>query len=431
MTTGVEQQPLIGAFRWNAPGKPLSLYRGLVAINGDPASCDIKLDTSNGLSVRWELKNINQHLDDEIDIVLRRGPWRGNTIRALVLGSDGYGVIARPQSMGTGQPMVRVVSHWFNLPVLLMLGLLAEDNRRWRGRWFCVAGEWSITLDSRFDLINVEAETANTTRSAMTHVCDLHRTDGNAFEQVEAAHVLAGLQLAFSFALGRWIAPALPIGYNDDGAPVWTQWGPWRCDPMHGSESWLDTHRADDLAAFVALFLDAWLDPSRHDIVKYYAHHVIAANHSGTTTEGRIMLAQAGMEYLSWVTNVLSGRMSKTAYERTFAQAHEVVRGLIGEARIPSGIPKELDTLASFATQTNADGPRVVSQVRNKLVHPKNPAAVYEIDNLVVESWQLFMHYSDLLLLNWLGYTGSYIWRLPGGFAHASTVVPWSQKPSP
>lgn len=53
------------------------------------------------------------------------------------------------------------------------------------------------------------------------------------------------------------------------------------------------------------LFLDAWLDPDRHEVTRHVASHLILAHHLGTTIEAKIMLVHAAVEYLSWVTYVL------------------------------------------------------------------------------------------------------------------------------
>lgn len=144
-----------------------------------------------------------------------------------------------------------------------------------------------------------------------THVSELRRVDSEEFDSKSAARIIFAWQLAMSFALGRWVAPALPVGFNQEGERIWEQWAPWRCDSFRGYESWWDTHTADDLAHFVGAFIEAYLDPREHPIVRHVAMHVITANHSRTTAEGKVMLAQAGLEYLAWVTLVLTGPMSK------------------------------------------------------------------------------------------------------------------------
>lgn len=87
-------------------------------------------------------------------------------------------------------------------------------------------------------------------------------------------------------------------------------WSAWRCDPITTACAWWDTHTGENLRAFFALFLDAWTDPARHDIVRHFAHYVVEANRSCMTLESRIMPAGAALEYLSWTRFVGGGLRS-------------------------------------------------------------------------------------------------------------------------
>jgi hypothetical protein len=228
-----------------------------------------------------------------------------------------------------------------------------------------------------------------------------------------------------SFALGRWVAPALPVGFNREGERIWEQWAPWRCDSIHGYESWWDTHTADDLADFVGGFIEAYLDPHEHPIVRHVAMHLIAANHSGTTAEGKVMLAQAGLEHLAWVTVVLTGPMSKKAF-RALGTAKRL-RPLLEEAQVSLSMPSELDGLFELATRRDLDGPDAIVWVRNRLAHPKDPGEPYRIEGLVWQTAQLLLEYGELLLLYRLGYRGRFMRRYPPRrWAHASEPVPWA-----
>jgi hypothetical protein len=259
----------------------------------------------------------------------------------------------------------------------------------------------------------------------VTHVGELRRLDGSPFDAESAGYVLFGWQLAMSFALGRWVAPAVPVGFDRAGQQIWQQWAPWRCDTLRGYESWWDAHTGDDLAAFVAAFLGAYLDPNRHDEVRLAAMHVITANHSGTTAEGKVMLAQAGLEYLAWVRLVLSGRMSRRSYRAT--DASDNLRLLLTEAGIPADVPDGLPGLLNLAHQRNLDGPSATSWVRNRLVHPKDAGEPYRIDGLVWQTVQLLLEYGELLLLHGLGYQGRFMRRYPPHrWAHSSVPVPWA-----
>jgi hypothetical protein len=263
-------------------------------------------------------------------------------------------------------------------------------------------------------------------RFGATHSGELTRTDGLPFDLDAAAEALFGWQIALSFALGRWSAPALPTGYRADGARAWEQWADWRCDQIPGYRSWWTSAFGEDLRDFAKLFLDAWSDHDRRPLIRNLAHHIIAANHSSTTVEGRIMLAQAGIEYLSWVKYVIIGGRSRTQYNRDAFSDH--LNELLAEASIPNGIPADLPGLAQYAAQEHLpDGPAAVARLRNTLVHPKDADEPYRIEMLVAEAWQLSMQYAELLLLYELAYSGKYLPRIPASrWAGNREPVPWS-----
>jgi hypothetical protein len=323
--------------------------------------------------------------------------------------------------LGGWDDLSRVVTHWVNLPMLFPSTPLAAGER-----WTVESCGWTFTLDSRPDHSEVvRSANERDEQFVFTHVGELRRADSWEFTAESAANVLFGWQLAMSFALGRWVAPALPVGFDGHGRRVWEQWAPWRCDTMRGYESWWDTHTADDLAQFLDLFMTAYLDPDQYPIVRHVAMHVITANHAGTTTEAKVMLVQAGLEYLAWVTLVLAGRLSKTAYREMKAAAR--LRLLLEEAEMDLAVPADLDGLREVADERGIDGPDVTAWVRNRLVHPKDPDEPYRIRSLVSQTAQLLLEYAELLLLHRLGYTGRFMRRYPPHrWAHAGKIVPWA-----
>jgi hypothetical protein len=139
------------------------------------------------------------------------------------------------------------------------------------------------------------------------------------------------------------------------------------------------------------------------------------------------MLASAGLEYLSWVKYVLDGGRSRSEHKKRLAA--DKLGEMLDEASVPKQVPPELAALASLTSADGAqlNGPEAIAWVRNRLVHPKDMGEPYRLEGLLVEAWQLLMHYSELLLLFDLGYAGSYCARFPAGrWAHDSRPVPWA-----
>ena len=406
------------------------LFRGLIDSIAMPRShgvVELHLDPNVDVKFRLITPAFVALGKEQISFV-RRGIGRVH-VDAFVTSSSGRGTLTGAAELGGHAPLDCVIIHWLNLPQIFPSQQLSAAGAHWAGRWECSAAGWDLTIDSRPDLQAVLGNVRGTSRSAHTHTAALRRSDGSTFSSAEAGQVIFGFQMALSCALGRWVAPALPVGFDPHGRRVWEQWAPWRCDPIRGQMGWLDPHKGDDLRTFVTAFIDHWCDPARRDVVRYFTHHLLAANCPATMVEGRIMLIQAGMEYLGWVSKVITGAVPKSEYESPQWPASRKLRTLLNDAGIPTKLPTGYPALEDLAKKKSfkGEGPETLTKVRNMLVHPKDANEPYRIDQLVAEAWHLSLQWGNLLLLAWLGYSGSYQpWTFSGTTGHTPEPVPWA-----
>ena len=417
--------PLRPVYGWVAPGQPVDVVVAPLNVeDDDAATLTVLLPIIRHVHPQWHVDG-QAHFELGARSISFDHPKLGRAvIDVQVSHSSGRGSV-QPSNLGTQEPMNFVIVHWTNIPSILPGDFLTEGGAEWSGRLAFEASGWRFTLDARSDLSEVlRAANDGDHQFAMTHIGELRRTDDSTFDAETATHVLMGWQIALSFALGRWVAPNLPVGFSREGRRVWEVWAPWRCDHIRGYESWWDTHTSDDLASLLGNFMNAYLSQEEHPIVRHLAHHVIASNHSGTTGEAKVMLAQAGLEYLGWVNLVLSSRFTQAKYGKLNAAG--VLRTLLADASIPNAVPPALDGLLALATRKGLDGPGVIAWVRNRLVHPKDPGEPYEIATLVWQTSQLLLEYAELLLLHRVGYSGRFTRRYPPHrWAHTNEVVPW------
>ncbi len=420
--------PLRRVYPFNFPGQSIVLYGGTARVGRvSLAEVGVELAMRRGLKIRWHTNRPDERLElGRADLGFDHPELGAVKIPVDVLNSDGWGVCPGG-SMGNGECLRRVVVHWVNLPSIWPADVLSLDNRSWIGRWSVQASGWTHTLDSRADHTKVVSQaTRDDAPYVVTHVAELTRTDGDAFTGSQAIDVLFAWQLALSFALGRFVAPALPVGFDDQNRRVWEHWAPWRCDTLTGYQAWWDNHTADDLAGFVDNYIAAYLNPKGHDLVRWMVMHLITANHAGTTGEGKVMLAQAGLGYFAWVTLVLSGTMSRTEYEKL--NAAERLRHVLERAGLPPGVPDDLDALYQLAHERTLDGPGAAVWVRNRLTHPKDAGEPYRLEGLVWQAAQLLLEYGELLLLHHLEYSGPFMRRYPPGrWSHTNELVPWAR----
>ncbi len=150
--------------------------------------------------------------------------------------------------------------------------------------------------------------------------------------------------------------------------------------------------------------------------------------------EQRITSGATGLELVTWQRLVVGGVVTKSEYNRMVA--HIRLRSVLMEARIPVGIQPDLQPgIAQFAAENHAqeitmDGAHVVTQIRNRLVHPDGrQERIYQQNRLLTEVWLLTQHYLVLLILHSLGYQGLYcdLRRLEGW--PECTNVPWANRP--
>lgn len=434
MTRGQATEPV---YPFGAPGADVALFTGDMTVGDTHGTGRVWMHTTGRVDHRWEL-------DPDGYRSLRLGETRltfehpalGHVdVPVRVTSNAGRGIV-QATSAGNATALDQVVAHWVNVPSIYPASGLKSDWGTWGGRWAGSGGGWSLVLDARPDHNVVATQAEDTPFHVVTHTGVLRRADGRSFTPEQAADGLAACQVAVSFALGRWVAPALAVGFAG-GARVWELWSPWRCDTLRDAGAWWDTQRGGDLRAFLGLFLDAWADPARHDRTRHVAAHVIESNKGTVTLEARIMLAGAGLEYLSWVRCVLDERR-RSAAQHSKRSAARNLRELLDDAGIPADVPADLGVVERLRVDkpredgSERDGPDTVAWVRNRLVHPRDAQEPYRLDHLLEQTWHLLMQYGELLLLQDVGYTGSFRRRFPPGrWAHDSVPVPWAPGGTP
>lgn len=380
-----------------------------------------------GVEVRWRFDDVRFVALGQAEVTITHPTFGEITVPVQATSTEGRGWSAGAE-LGAGTPLDHVVVHWVNLPTVPPVTGSSSPHVPRNGQWQVEVDGWELTLEGRHDLVDIRHQAGEDDEQfVVTHIGRLRRADRSTFDAAKAAEVLHGWQVALSFALGRWVAPAVPVGFDPNGSRAWEKWAPWRCDPLDGfAAAWWDTRNGDDLAAFATAFLDAYLDPAHRDEVRLVAMHTIAANHSRTTIEARAMLAQAGLEYFAWVRLVLSGPMTTTTAKDLCAA--KKIRRLLADAEVAPDVPTGLPVLRDKAEERELDGPGIATWVRNRLIHPKSAGEPYQIEGLVWETSQLLLEYSELLLLHRLGYQGRVLRRYPPRrSAHDSHVVPWAE----
>lgn len=437
---GAAEAPTPGYLPFAPPSDVITLYEGplQLKVDGDLSSerpGTIALVIRSGSNLLWGADLDEAPYEDRQAWRYRssrpqtslRLPFHGAVLElGTHLSGDGTGFFGGASTSGDDStPLVEVIAHWVNLPSLPRGDLLCQEDadgnwKEWGGRWVLVLGAWEAIIDERPDLAATLREAKRERLYAVTHTMRIRRRDGRAFPAKDAQSLRWGLQVAFSFALGRWAAPLLAVGRDAAGGIAWTEWSPLHVDsPAKAHGQWWAESRPEDLKEFLPLFVNRWLDLDRQPSLRFLATSAIAAGESGFV-EQRLMTALAALEHLHWITHGRDG-----------GSAHQRLRSLLSSANVDLNVARgNQRVLAGFAA--GSDGPKVLVDIRNALTHPKEPHEVYKHNGLLGEASRLASRYLDLAFLHHLGYQGNVTDRTrTTGWSGESLPVPWAPGDEP
>lgn len=425
-------RPLIPAYAFNSPREPIRLYDGPIGgFNDGPVDGSIEFKLAPGPRVSWRVNSDHRLSFDfnDLELDIEHSTGRAQMVAHRGSATDGW---LDPVTLGRAEAeLSHVLVHWMNLPAIRSPhGIENPDGTvEYSGRWTAVLGDWSVRLDRRSDHTETWREIRAEGSIAMTHVMEIRRTAGDSFTPADVEPILSALHVGMSFALGRWIAPALPVGFDARGHRVWEQWGARHCSPgVPGALRWWHDQREWELEELLSRTVERFCDSQQEFTIRFLMSSAILSA-AGGFVEQRIMTASAAIEHLTWVRLILDDGMSKKEYKKL--QADGRLAQLVAEAGIEHAIDEEiLPALHSYSLTADdgpLNGPLAVVRIRNALVHPTwHQDEVYRHAGLIQEAWFLTQHYLVLLILHHVGYTGSYQPMLrPGGWAGDVERVPW------
>lgn len=257
----------------------------------------------------------------------------------------------------------------------------------------------------------------------LTHVGRVRRLDGQAIAFEAVPKLLEQLHWWLSLIRGERTGPLLVMGVHQ-GQVIWESWEAPSVARWRGRYSWLPQHAGAlgpvSVDPTLQVLHDAWdNDDSRRALrraIDWYTQSVSTA-HSAT----RVILAQAGLELMCWLRLVRLAGMSEEGFSQM--KTADKLRVTLSLADIPLGTPGTAPELfAAAQVPPILDGPGVVTELRNGVVHPKPQGRFGEVLS-AHQGAQLATRYLELLLLQRLGYKGYAHDRVHWGDAEP---VPWA-----
>ncbi|WP_219419593.1 hypothetical protein [Pseudonocardia nigra] len=423
------------AYPFPGPGAPIPLHHGALVVGGRslPGRIDFRLHPR--LDAVWTVEpNRHRLRGGDAHITIEHPLGTITTTSQRRSSTDGS---LGPVEIGPADaPLQRVVTHWVNLHALPGTDDINDGSSTFTGRWSADLDGWAVVLDRRSDHKDVWSRIKTGGTTEVTHVMEIRRSDGSLFTAEEAGPLLDALHLGLSFAVGRWVAPILPVGFDVHGKRVWEQWATPHCTPgAPGALTWWFDQRGWELEELLRLLVARFADPSRRFSTRFLLASAILSA-AGGFVEQRIMTAAAALEHLTWTALVVDGSTSKTAYEK-IEPTFERLAKVGAEASIVGKLEETVTpALYGFAQSREPDrrtAPAVLHAVRNMIVHPTgHEEKLYrKYPGLVTETWLLAQHYLVLLILHHLGYCGAYQSQLkPAGWAGDVELVPWAEAPA-
>jgi hypothetical protein len=276
-----------------------------------------------------------------------------------------------------------------------------------RGRLVLSAAGWRVTIDRRPDLDQVINAVRRSGGYALTHVGRLEREDHEPFTREQAREMIDGLYWFFSFVNGSASGPVLPVGFDDSGHAVWSEWSPSAAAVWHSADGWADAHRPHEIANLFPGFLDRWLDPYWRRIVNIGIAYYLDAN-VPRTVQRAVGAAQVVLEMLVYAILI-------DEQQRTWEDVKPIGRAiseLLRHYKIPTGIPDQFTELAAEAARDGwGSGPWAVVSLRNEVIHVKR-GLEERPHKAWVQAWKLIVWYVELALLATFGFNGEYGSRL-------------------
>jgi len=293
------------------------------------------------------------------------------------------------------------------------------------------SGEWIIELEEVAAYLENEQALKEDGGFAITHIGRVHRVDGKSISYKSAEKLTNVLHWWLSFVRGERTGPVLIAGIHKEEV-VWERWQAPVVHSWLDDRSWLPTRTPIDETiagthALGALFhyLFALQNDERefdalNRAIDWYTQS-IHERHIGPMT----ILAQAGIELLTWQTLVHDGRISEEGFKKL--SAADQLRMALSLAKIDPRVPTSLKSLRQAASksktyQVEVDGPGTVTEIRNATVHPKRKER-FDDPHVMIQGGLLAIHYLELLILHRSGYQGRAMDRTD--FDKPASTVSW------
>jgi hypothetical protein len=284
---------------------------------------------------------------------------------------------------------------------------------------------WTVAIRPGPSTKNVMKQLEDRGGYAMTHRFDVTKSDGSRLEAGGATSIIEALRLLLSFARGSLCGVGLTSALSSEQTVLWQQWGFSQTSRWSTTPNWFSSPQGQFLRGLFPGFVRE-LEGSQREHITSVIEMYAESNRDEPDVKPSLMLSQSALELLSWLELVENGAMSADGFKSL--PAADRVRLLLHLCNIQASIPASLAPLTRAASGAKLDGPGVLCEIRNSLVHPGKKANQTLTPYVLGEAWLLSMWYLELALLNKFRYAGPYVNRLlvSAGTRPFVEPVPWA-----
>jgi hypothetical protein len=258
------------------------------------------------------------------------------------------------------------------------------------GRCVWTADGLDFTLDRMPGAREAECLLKDGAGYALTHVIAIRRQDANPIRVSDFEAIADTLYDALSFCAGSYVGIGCAAGLDSAGARVWESWEVSRTQFWSNPLSWLPPAKPATNRGFslpqqpLEVVMPQIMGLARHEpwyrngIVRSLVASLCEGMRDGSV-EIRLATLLTGLELLAWCRLVLDSdkandhKADDKEFNRDFWRQLE---RLLKADEIPLPVPDALPDLAHYAKGIpeahgiSGSGPKVIVEVRNRLVHP-------------------------------------------------------------
>ncbi|MFE4140460.1 hypothetical protein ACFX4I_01135 [Peribacillus sp. YIM B13472] len=241
----------------------------------------------------------------------------------------------------------------------------------------------------------------------ITHIIKIEKKDGSKFKKSEVSEIEEIFVWVFTLCAGRHIGIPIKIGEDQEGEQ-YREFSVPLMSPFREVPNWFPKQKGTVIESLFHNLASKFNDEFIKRIIKETIHWYVETLNA-TFIENKTINSQIALEKLSFVllTQQNPQIISKTKFDKNNFQTN--LETILDELSIKTVLSGELKKYSDGFDS----GPHLLVKYRNHIAHPKRNTSIDSYsthDKFLIN--QLGVYYTEMLLLNLIGYEGEFSNRL-------------------